>query len=260
MATAATHVSDHTKPATKLPGRRYDDLFFSGIAVLILATVLVGFGPSYYFAGLFRAPLPSTIIHVHGAVFSCWILLLITQIALVSAARVDIHRRLGIAGFLLACLMVVVGVWAATDALVRDFPPGRDPKAFYIVPITDMVVFPTLIFFAFRARFNAAAHKRVILISTIALMTAPIARCRLRSYTESRLWLIWPPTFSCSCSWRTTCGQPAGFIGQRFGPALFSSSCNKSARQLRELRLGMRLPAGCRAWLVEAIGNFGSVK
>jgi hypothetical protein len=176
MATAATHVSDHTKPATKLPGRRYDDLFFSGIAVLILATVLVGFGPSYYFAGLFRAPLPSTIIHVHGAVFSCWILLLITQIALVSAARVDIHRRLGIAGFLLACLMVVVGVWAATDALVRDFPPGRDPKAFYIVPITDMVVFPTLIFFAFRARFNAAAHKRVILISTIALMTAPIAR------------------------------------------------------------------------------------
>jgi len=58
-------------------------------------------------------------------VFSCWILLLITQTSLVSAGRVDIHRRLGIAGVVLACLMVVVGVLAATDALVRGFPPGR---------------------------------------------------------------------------------------------------------------------------------------
>jgi len=32
------------------------------------------------------------------AAFSCWILLLVTQTSLVSAGRVDIHRRLGIAG------------------------------------------------------------------------------------------------------------------------------------------------------------------
>lgn len=176
MATAATHVGDRPKLATSLPGRRYDHMFFSGMAMLILVTVLAGFAPSYYFAGVFRAPLPSTIIHVHGAVFSCWILLLIAQTSLVSAGRVDIHRRLGIAGFMLACLMVVVGVLAATDALVRDFPPGRDPLAFYIIPLTDMVVFPTLVFFAFRARFNPQAHKRIILIATIGLLTAPIAR------------------------------------------------------------------------------------
>ncbi len=75
--------------------------------------------------------------------------------------------------------MVVVGVLAATDALVRAFPPGRDPLAFYIVPITDMVVFPTLVFFAFRARFNPQAHKRIIMVATIALLTAPIARLPL---------------------------------------------------------------------------------
>ena len=176
MATAATQVNDRLKPAASLPGRLYDHVFFSGMAVLILATVFAGFAPSYYFAGIFRAPLPSTIIHVHGAVFSCWILLLIAQTSLVSAGRVDIHRRLGIAGVVLACLMVLVGVLAATDALVRGFPPGRDPLAFYIVPITDMVVFPTLVLFAFRARFNPQAHKRIIMIATIALLTAPIAR------------------------------------------------------------------------------------
>jgi len=179
MATAATQVNDRPKLAASLPRRGYEHMFFSGMAMLILATVFAGFAPSYYFAGIFRAPLPSTIIHVHGAVFSCWILLLITQTSLVSAGRVDIHRRLGIAGVVLACLMVVVGVLAATDALVRAFPPGRDPLAFYIVPITDMVVFPTLVFFAFRARFNPQAHKRIIMVATIALLTAPIARLPL---------------------------------------------------------------------------------
>lgn len=85
------------------------------MALLILATVFLGFAHSYYLAGVFHAPLPSRIIHIHGTIFSCWILLLITQTSLVAAGRTDIHRRLGIAGFLLACLMVVVGVLAAAN-------------------------------------------------------------------------------------------------------------------------------------------------
>src|SRR5216684_1692373 len=136
MATAVAHPSNRTKPSIGLPGRRYDHLFFSAMALLILATVFVGFARTYYLAGVFHAPLPSPIIHLHGAAFSCWILLLVTQTSLVSAGRVDIHRRLGIAGFLLACLMVILGVLAATDSLVREAgPPGRDPKFFYIIPL-----------------------------------------------------------------------------------------------------------------------------
>ncbi len=93
------------------------------MALLMLATVFVGFARTYYFAGVFHAPLPSLIIHLHGAAFSCWILLLVTQASLVSAGRVDIHRRLGIAGMVLACVMVIVGVLAATDLLVRGTGP-----------------------------------------------------------------------------------------------------------------------------------------
>jgi hypothetical protein len=147
------------------------------MALLILATVFVGFARTYYLAGMFHAPLPSLIIHLHGAAFSCWILLLVTQTSLVAAGRVDIHRRLGIAGFLLACLMVILGVLAATDSLVRQAgPPGRDPKFFYIIPLTDMLIFAALVFFAFRARSNPPAHKRLILVATVALMIAAIAR------------------------------------------------------------------------------------
>src|SRR5436853_156487 len=110
MATAVDHLSAPAKPAPSLPGRRFDHLFFSGMALLLLGTVAIGFARTYYLAGVFRAPLPSPIIHIHGAAFSCWILLLVTQASLVSAGRVDIHRRLGVAGFLLACLMVILGV------------------------------------------------------------------------------------------------------------------------------------------------------
>jgi FtsH-binding integral membrane protein len=39
-----------------------------------------------------------------------------------------------------------------------------------------MLVFATLVFFAFRSRSNPSAHKRLILVATIALMIAAIAR------------------------------------------------------------------------------------
>jgi hypothetical protein len=175
----ATIALPQTKPQKSRPNRQYDNYFFSAMALLILVTVFVGFARTYFLAGVFRAPLPSLIIHIHGAVFSSWILLLIAQISLVSAGRVDIHRRLGLAGFGLACLMVTLGVLAASNSLARGFsPPGSpfDPKTFYAIPIGDMVVFATLVFFAYRARTDPAAHKRLILIATISLLDAPTGR------------------------------------------------------------------------------------
>jgi len=177
MATAVARPNNPTKLSIGVSGRRYDHLFFSAMALLMLATVFVGFAHTYYLAGVFHAPLPSLVIHLHGAAFSCWILLLVTQTSLVSAGRVDIHRRLGIAGFLLACLMVTLGVLAATDSLGRGTgPSGLDAKFFYVIPMTDMLIFATLVFFAFRARSNPPAHKRLIFVATIGLLIAAIAR------------------------------------------------------------------------------------
>src|SRR3954469_20626880 len=99
-ATSVQRVAD-------LPGRKFDHLFFSTMALFMLVTVFVGFARTYYLAGVFHAPLPSLIVHIHGAIFTAWIVLLVTQTSLVARRRVDIHRRLGIAGFLLACLMVI---------------------------------------------------------------------------------------------------------------------------------------------------------
>jgi len=177
MATAIAPAGNPAKSSVSVPGRRFDHLFFSDMSLLMLATVFVGFAQTYYLAGVFQAPLPSRIVHIHGAAFSWWMLLLIAQTSLVAAGRVDIHRRLGIAGFLLGCLMVLLGVLAATDSLVRAAgPPGRDVQAFYIVPMMGMVIFATLLAFAFRLRRDPAAHKRLIYIATTALLIAAVSR------------------------------------------------------------------------------------
>jgi hypothetical protein len=169
MATGVIRQSNH----------HFENLFFSGMAVLILATVFLGFARSYYLAGVFKAPLPNLVVHIHGAVFSSWILLLIAQTSLVAADRVDLHRRLGLLGFGLACLVILLGLLAATDSLARHFAAGEagvGARAFYAIPIADMLVFSTLTYFAFRERFNPGAHKRLILIATITLLDAAFVR------------------------------------------------------------------------------------
>jgi FtsH-binding integral membrane protein len=175
----ATATMPRTTAEVVLSTRKRDRIFFSGMAILILATTLAGFARTYFFAGMFRAHLPSPIIHVHGAVFSLWILLLISQTALVATHRTDIHRKLGLAGFGLAALMLVFGFLAATNSLSRNFSPPGFPfgaQTFYVIPLTDIFVFGVLAFFAYRARRDPAAHKRLIMIATFGIMDAPTGR------------------------------------------------------------------------------------
>jgi hypothetical protein len=159
---------------------RFDNLFFSGMAVFILASVLVGFAPTYYLAGVFKAPpLPNFLVQIHGAIFSSWVILLIVQIGLVGKRRVDVHRRLGMLGFGLACLVAIFGVVVATENLVRNYGDRNGSvgfKAFYAISLSDILMFSVLAFFSFRNRFNPVAHKRLILIATLALLDAAYDR------------------------------------------------------------------------------------
>jgi hypothetical protein len=209
-----------TLPRSSAGGRRrdraYDHYFFCGMVLLILATVLAGFARTYFLAGVFRAPLPNLLIHIHGAVFTGWILLLITQTALVSAHRIDLHRRLGVAAFGFACLMVVMGVLAASDALARGFSPpgsGFDPLTFYTIPMGGMLIFSTLLYLAYRERSNPSAHKRLILIANIAILDAPTGRPPFVAITGHPHMESVFVYHSCSCLSATICGRCTSCIG-----------------------------------------------
>ena len=155
-----------------------DRVFLSGMILLLWATVLFGFAKTYFLAGMVNAPLPNALIHVHGAAFTLWMVLLVVQEALIAGRKIKWHKQLGLVGFGLSVAMVVLGVLAATDALRRndDGHSGLGAETFYAIPNTGILTFAVLVYLAYRDRFKPAAHKRLILISTIAITTAAVAR------------------------------------------------------------------------------------
>ena len=160
---------------------RSDNVFFSGMAAVALIVVLIGFARTYFLAGLFRAPLPNLLVHIHGAAFTLWIILFITQISLVTARRVDLHRRLGLLGFVLAIVMIVLGTVTASDCLARHIAqPGMDTaaqvRALYTIPLGDMLLFSTFVYFGYRNRFQPAVHKRLMWFATLSLLDAGFDR------------------------------------------------------------------------------------
>ncbi len=163
------------------PSRAADRVFFSVMPFVMMAMVLYGFARTYFLAGMVAAPLPNKLIHIHGAVFTSWMILLIVQTALVSTKNVKIHMKLGLFGFGLAVAMVVLGSLAAVNAMRRGSGPlGLDPLTFFVIPVSGMLLFGTLVFFAYKLRRNAEAHKRLILIATMALMDAAVGRWPIR--------------------------------------------------------------------------------
>ncbi len=159
------------------PNRMADRVFFSAMPVLLWATVLFGFTKTYFGAGMVLAPLPNLLIHIHGAAFTLWMVLLVVQTTLISTHHVKWHMKLGLAGFCLAVAMVVLGLLAAVDALHRGSGAlGLDPVSFFVIPVSGMLQFSVLVLFAYRLRRVAEAHKRLITLATIAIMDAAVGR------------------------------------------------------------------------------------
>jgi hypothetical protein len=160
--------------------RQYEHWLFSGLALLILIEVFIGFGPTYYLAGVFSAPLPNALVHVHGAVFTLWILLFITQTSLVAAGRTDWHRRLGMFGAVIACLVALLGVLAPTEFLSNQGMSSEQDvlrnSINYALSMADVLGFAALIGCALWYRRSLVIHKRLALIGTLSILDAAYDR------------------------------------------------------------------------------------
>jgi uncharacterized protein (TIGR03382 family) len=152
------------------------------MAIAAAAAVLVGFAPTFYLRGYFelRADQPplSPLLLVHGLIGTLWIALFVTQSFLVLRQRTDIHRRLGIAGAVVASLLVIVGVITAIDALRRNVEPyGLDARIWFLaVPLTGTLMFGALVAAALFRRRRPETHKRLMLLATVILLNPAFGR------------------------------------------------------------------------------------
>lgn len=167
---------------TMKDSRRSEHKFFTGMAVAIVLTAIAGFARTYFLRPLLPVPTPllpglTPLIHLHGALFTGWVLLLFAQARLVAAKRIDFHRKLGVAGIVLAVAMVAVGTLTAIHGAVRGMAPfGMEPRRFLIVPFFAVYLFAAFVVAAVWKRRNPQSHKRLMLLGTIALLPPAIAR------------------------------------------------------------------------------------
>jgi hypothetical protein len=108
-----------------------------------------------------------------------WIVLFFVQASLVARGRTDLHLRVGPCGVALAAAMVLLGTLGALIAARRptgfiDVPVP--PLQFLAIPMADMLLFAIFVTLAVARRRIPQSHKRWMLLATINLLTAAIAR------------------------------------------------------------------------------------
>ena len=154
--------------------------YYLALTFLLIAMVIRGFWPSYFgllVRGGVRRP---WLIHLHGAIFSGWMVLLLAQVALVAAGRVRLHRRVGQVGIAYGTLVLGIGLVVSVVAPVWHVHAGEwtvDRAAgFLLAPLGDMALFGGFFLTAIAYRRRPEIHKRLILAATVALAFAAVGR------------------------------------------------------------------------------------
>ena len=161
-----------------LPAERWKEhAFYTGMSVAVIATILRGFARSYFLRSRYFPTTLAPIANVHGAIFLSWTALFFLQTVLVARRRTDLHRRLGTVGVALAGAMVIAGTAIAVVSLRYNVAHGNlGALSFFAIPIGDMVVFPILVAAALTWRRESDIHKRLMLLATISILDAAVAR------------------------------------------------------------------------------------
>jgi len=177
--------------------------FFFGMALLLLGLVIVGFAPTFYLRALFPVPPIPPHLYLHGAILTCWFLWLVLQTWLVRTGRTAQHRRLGVAGAVIAAAVVLAGPMASFGLITRVRATGVPWEAdmsgllgpqMQGVKMIDffsgviwgnffsIAIFAALISSAIILRKRPQAHKRLMLLASIAIIAPALGRISRIAY------------------------------------------------------------------------------
>jgi hypothetical protein len=173
------------EPRVKVPPKpKRGRLFYSGAAVLCLVLMLLSFQQYYLhgkaFPGRDIAPPLRTLVLLHAAAMTAWVVLFIVQPLLIANGSHRAHMALGRFGAALAACIVVLGLLLGVQG-ARLTPPevrvwGLTPKQFMAVPVVTVVIFGLSVAVAVYYRRRPDIHRPIMLMATLIAIPAAVAR------------------------------------------------------------------------------------
>jgi hypothetical protein len=160
--------------------RRRKSRFFLVASCLALAVTLVGFFKTFFLPsarGTFSAPL---VIYVHGGLLFLWTTFFVMQSVLIQMRKLKLHRLMGFLGLGLLPCVVISTMAAGVFVLKRDVALGGGQTAIssLIGTFTSPIIFSILVIAAIAYRRRPEFHKRLMLLSMIAIIWPAFFRFR----------------------------------------------------------------------------------
>lgn len=154
--------------------------FFFWMTLLMAFFVFGGFGMTYFYplaTGTFPPAPP--VVHLHGIVFSGWMLLLVLQALLVNVRNVALHRSFGMFGIALATMVMFMGALITLlggkgGAQLSD--PGANYYDGMYLGLMAVTGFGTMFTLAIRNVRNPDVHRRMILFATLLILPPGVHR------------------------------------------------------------------------------------
>ena len=164
--------------ATLQPAQQKAGYFYVWVAALCVLLAFGAFAPTYWLQLPARTFVGPPLLHLHGALFSAWTLLLLSQTVLAASGRLDHHRAWGLVGISLATAMVIVGLAAGINTLTTGLAAGYGDRsrAFLLLPVSAICLFAGFFIAAIANIRRPEAHKRLMLLATISLLQAAMGR------------------------------------------------------------------------------------
>ena len=156
--------------------------FYGWLALVAITLSGVAFGPSLVSSSQRRGSI-TVIAGAHAVLMSAWLILYLIQTMLAANAGIALHKRLGVAGALIAAGAVATGLVATVAMVRRGFdlsgdlsrPPNTSALDAAIFQFSNLAIFSVLVGMALVLRRRRHLHKRLMAFAVIeTLMAAPL--------------------------------------------------------------------------------------
>jgi uncharacterized membrane protein YozB (DUF420 family) len=150
--------------------------FYLFMSLAMAAVIIAGFSRTVPDDIRANPGLP-LLLHIHGVIFTLWVILFVAQPAIVFCGSLKMHRRIGWLGATLACAMVIMGLAATYYAIRYGFMPSFfPPRIFLVMNTIGIAVFAGLVAGGVALRKKAEWHKRLMICATVSILGPGLGR------------------------------------------------------------------------------------